>query len=104
MVQSDENFTELDKIIKRYEMEENRRKRKQNAISATRKLVTFCKFLKYMRTNHVEEYWLMVKDWWSFSLDNIIRHNGEDYYEFHTDEWDGRHDIVSVEKINNVKL
>lgn len=101
---SDENFTELDKIIKCWEMEEKRRERKQNATSATRKLITVCKFLKYMRTNHPNEYWWLVTGLWSFSLDNTIHHNGEDYYKFHNDVWNGLSDIVSVEKINNVKL
>ena len=57
-----------------------------------------------MRTNHAVEYWWIVTDLWSFSLDDTIRYNGEDHYIFHNDEWNGLSDIVSVEKINNVKL
>lgn len=103
------HYTEEFVEIFKWEYEANKEKydgykNKQNVISATGDLITFCKFLKYMRTNHPEKYSLMVTGLWSFSLDNIIYHAGEYYYKFHTDEWDGTNDIVSVEKINNVKL
>ena len=98
---------ELDEIFRRYEIVEKNRKRRQNATSATRNLITFCKFLKYMRINYPIEYWMIASDFTLYShsldLDNIVHLDGKDYYKFHT-EWDGTKDIVSVEKINNVKL
>lgn len=34
----------------------------------------------------------------------FVHYTGEYHYKFHTDKWDGTNDIVSIEKINNVKL
>lgn len=103
------HYTEEFVEIFKWEYEANKEKydgykNKQDVIPTTGDLITLCKFLKYMRINHPEEYRLMVIDLFSFSLDNIIHHDGKDYYKFHTDEWDGTSDIVSVENINNVKL
>ena len=103
------HYTEEFVEIFKWEYEANKEKydgykNKQDVVPAIEGLITLCKFLKYMRINHPEEYQLIVIGLWSFSLDNIIYHGGECYYKFHTDEWDGTNDIVSVEKINNVKL
>ena len=103
------HYTEEFVEIFKWEYEANKEKydgykNKQDVIPPTGDLITLCKFLKYMRINHPEEYRLMIICLFPFSLDKIIHHNGKYYYEFHTDEWDGTGDIVSVENINDVKL